>query len=445
MLSVPTSNLSMKSRPAPGSAPRHVMRLCAWAAIFATCMARADDWPQFGGPNRDGVWKETGIMQSFPPDGLKVRWRVPAGDGLSSPIVSGGRVFLCDSEKRKPKAWERVHCYDEKSGKLLWTHTDEVSYPDWALDATALAGPDATPLAAGGKVYALGRMGNFVCLDIRDGAVLWQRDLTEDCGPADSFGTTPSPLLEGNLLILVTGGKPDTCVLAFDKDTGKEVWRALNDKWTYSSPIVIEAGGKRQLIVWTPDAITSLDPATGRIWWRERRTLHGDYTSATPTVWENLLLAGGLMFQLDPDKPAASVLWPEDTIKARRVLSNTTGPLLQGGCVYSHKSQGRLVCLDARAGQQVWEKEKLTVARSGACLHLTPNGDCVWIFTDQGDLIRARLTPKGYEELGRAHVLDPTYPFDGRKLLWSPPAFANRHIFARNGEELVCASLEAEP
>ena len=146
-----------------------------------------------------------------------------------------------------------------------------------------------------------------------------------------------------------------------------------------------------------------------------------------------------------PDKPAASVLWPEDTVKARRTLSNTTGPMLQGGHVYSHKAHGRLVCLDARTGKQVWEKEKVSDPRNGACLHLFPNGDCTWIFTEQGDLIRARLTPKGYEELGRARVVNPTYPFGGRNLLWSPPAFANRHIFARSTKELVCVSLEAEP
>ncbi|MDB6153635.1 MAG: hypothetical protein JWL90_2088 [Chthoniobacteraceae bacterium] len=413
--------------------------------FFSIATLLADDWPQFGGPNRDGVWRETGILETFPTDGLKVRWRVPVGSGLSSPIVSDGRVFLCDSERVKPKAWERVHCYDEKSGKPLWTHTDEVNYPEWAFTPNTETGPDGTPIAAGGKVYAVGRMGNLVCLDLRDGAVLWQRDLTKDCGPADTFGTTPSPLIEGNLLILVTGGKPGTCVLAFDKDSGKEVWRTLNDERTYSSPIVITAGGKRQLIVWTPDAITSLEPATGKTWWRETRTLHGDFAVAAPTVWEGLLLAGGLMFQLDPDKPAASVLWPEDTVKTRRTLSQTSGPLVQDGYVYSHKSQGHLVCLDARTGQQVWEKEKVTDPKGGACIHLIPNGDCTWLFTDQGDLIRVRLSPKGYDELSRAHLLNPTYLFGGRNLLWPLPAFANRHVFARSGEELVCASLAATP
>jgi outer membrane protein assembly factor BamB len=429
----------------PSTALGRVVLFGTGAMLLAADVARAEDWPQSGGSDRDGLWKETGVMHTLPADGLTVVWRVPVGAGLSSPIVIGGRVFLCDSERKKPKAWERVHCYDEKTGKPLWTHTDEVTYPDWAFDAGQEAGPDGTPLAAGGKFYAVGRMGNLVCLDVRDGAVLWQKDLPKDCGTGDTIGTTPSPLIEGRLLIVVPGGKPDSCVIAFDKDTGKEVWRALGDMWTYSSPIVISAGGKRQLIVWTPDAITSLDPVSGKTWWREMRKLQGDFAVAAPVWRDGLLLAGGLMFQLDPDKPAASVLWPEDTVKARRSLSNTTGPVLQDGHVYSHKSYGRLVCLDARTGRQVWEKEKVTDTRNGACLHLIPNGDGTWIYTEQGDLIRARLTPKGYEELGRAHVVNPTYPFAGRKLVWAPPVFANRHLFARSGEELVCASLAAKP
>lgn len=406
----------------------------------------AEDWPQFGGPTRDNVWIETGILQTFPAEGLKVRWRVPVGSGLSSPIVSAGRVFVTDSERQKPKAWERMHCFDEKSGKPLWTHTDEVTYPDWAFEPNMETGPDGTPIAAAGKVYAVGRMGNLVCLDVLNGAVLWQKDLAKDYGPWDVLGTTPSPLIEGQLLILVPGGKPDACVLAFDKDTGKEVWRALKDKWTYSSPAIITAGGKRQLIVWTPDAVTSLDPATGKTWWRQQRPLFaGDYSVAAPLVWEGQLFAAGLMFKLDPDKPAATIIWPEDTPKARRTLSNTSGPLLQGGYLYAHKSHGRLVCLDARTGKQMWEKVNVTDPKNGACIHLIPNGDSVWMQTEQGDLIRAQLSPQGYKELARAHLLNPTYPFGGRNLLWTPPAFANRHIFARSGAELICASLEANP
>ena len=118
-------------------------------------------------------------------------------------------------------------------------------------------------------------------------------------------------------------------------------------------------------------------------------------------------------------------------------------PLIQGDHVYSGRSSGHLVCLNARTGKQVWETDKITDLKNGASIHLTPNGDSVLLYTDKGEVIRAQLAPGGYKEIGRAALLEPTYPFGGRKVVWPPPAYANRHVFARNDKELVCASLEA--
>lgn len=415
------------------------------ALLLPSCMAaQAEDWPQFRGPNRDGVWNDTGVLQTFPADGLKIRWRVPVSGGLSSPIVTEGRVFLCDAETKKPKAWERVHCFDERSGKLLWTHSDEVNYPDWAFDPKTPTGPDSTPVASGGKVYALGKNGHLVCLDVHDGAVFWERDLMKDYGLTEFSGSTPSPVIEGHLLILVLGAKPDASVIALDKVTGKEIWRALDDPWTYSSPIVVTAGGARQLIILTPGAVTSLDPATGRTWWREKRDVRGDFTAACPVAHENLLFAGGIMFQLTAEKPGATVLWPTAlTSYTRRILSQTSIPLIRDGCVFSDKSYGHLVCLEALTGKPLWEHDGITDTVNGAAQQLYPNGDSTLIFTNQGNLVRAQLSPTGYKELSRAHVVTPTYQFAGRKVIWPLPAFANRHIFVRNDEELISASLEA--
>ncbi len=213
---------------------RNLQRLLFAIVLAATSAhpSHATDWPQFRGPTRNGEWLEPGTLQTFPPAGLKILWRAPVGAGLSSPIVSHGRVFLFESELKNPKARERVLCFDQKSGQVLWTHADDVAYPSWAFDSKSPAGPDSTPITADGKIYTLGRAGNVSCLDTNDGSPLWRRDLTEPFGSAESFGTTPSLLLEGNLLILVIGGKPDACVLALDKNSGKEVWRALEDTWT---------------------------------------------------------------------------------------------------------------------------------------------------------------------------------------------------------------------
>jgi outer membrane protein assembly factor BamB len=253
-------------------------------------------------------------------------------------------------------------------------------------------------------------------------------------------------LVEGRLLIALICGKPGACVVAFDKRTGKEIWRALSDPpHAFSSPTVISAGGKRQLILWTPKGVTSLNPVTGKTWWREELVTREDYAVATPVRHGDLLLVSGLMFQLDRDKPAASVLWPETKALSLRVLSHTCMPLILGGRVFAGKIGGRFVCLEARTGRQVWETDKVTPLGNGGTIHLTLNGDSVLIFTDQGNLIRARLDEEGYHELSRVRLIEPDYHFGDRKVVFAPLAFANRHVFARNDEELVCASLAAKP
>ena len=224
---------------------------------------------------------------------------------------------------------------------------------------------------------------------------------------------------------------------------GKRVWRALDDSFTYSSPIILTAGGKKQLIVWTQEAVTSLDPKTGRTWWREQLRTSGDAAVSTPVFSNPWLLIAGMMLKLDPNKPAASMLWPESRSISKRILSNTSTPLLQNDYVFSAKTSGELVCLEARTGNQVWQTNTVTDLKNGSSIHLTPNGDSVLLFTNEGNLIRARLSPDGYHELSRVHLLDPTYPFNGRNVVWPPPAYANRHVFARNDKELICASVAA--
>src|SRR5437773_8200839 len=164
----------------------------------------------------------------------------------------------------------------------------------------------------------------------------------------------------------------------------------------------------------------------------------------TPVFQKNRLLISGLMFELDADRPAAQVLWPETMAPSKRILSNTSTPLLQGDYVFSAKSNGELVCLEASTGKQVWRTTNVTELKFGASIHLTPNGDAVFLFTDEGNLILARLAPDGYHEISRVHLLQPTSFLGTRRFAWIPPVYANGHDFARNDEELVCASLEAK-
>jgi outer membrane protein assembly factor BamB len=434
------NRLEKQFDPSPGAVSLAVFILCCnW-----TIPIPAEDWPQWRGPNRDGVWAESGVLESFPADGLKVRWRRPLGFGWSSPVVSQGRVFVTDAQLARPQAQERVHCFDEATGKSLWTYAYDVAYPDWAFTVGQEMGPSATPIVETGKLYALGGNGHIHCLEALTGRPLWEKRLEKEYKIAE-LSCRASPLIEGDLLILFTGGKPGACVTALEKNSGKEAWRALDESVSNSSPIVITAGGKRQLIVWTGESLTSLAPASGEVYWRHRLVTSNNDAIATPVSQKNLLLISGLMLELQLDAPTASVLWPESRAVSRRVLSNTSTPLLRGDHLFSAKSTGELVCLEARTGKQVWETDKVTSLKSGASIHLTANGDSVLLFTDEGDLIRARLTSQGYQELSRAHLLEPTSPFGGKMLAWVPPAYANRHVFARSDKELICASLAANP
>jgi outer membrane protein assembly factor BamB len=405
--------------------------------------SRADDWPQWRGPNRDGVWNETGILKSFPSPGLKVRWGASIGPGFSSPVVALGRVYLIHSELTPPNAKERVCCFDAVTGKPAWTFSYDVNYPDWAFTPEPGMGPAATPIVCDNKLYTLGDKCDLICFDALKGDVLWKRNLEKEHG-VEQFCFNASPLIEGGLLLLCIGsygGSTPSWVLALDKDSGKEVWKVPNAGLTNSSPIAISAGGKRQVIVWTQKFAMSLDPATGKTYWQEPTNTLAQNAVATPVFHKDLLLISGLMFSLAADKPAASVLWPNTKASSRRVLSNTSTPVILGDYVFSAKMSGEFVCLEARTGKQVWKTDKVTMVRNGTSIHVTPNGDAAFLYTDQGDLIRVRLTSHGYEEISRTRLIEPTYPYAGRKVAWPPPAYSDRHVFARNDKELICVSL----
>ena len=347
-------------------------------------------------------------------------------------------------ELRPPSVKERICCLDERRGKTLWTFAYPVTWPEWAFIQEHSGGPTATPIVEGRRVYMLGGSGTVHCFDARTGKILWEEDLGKKYEIRE-LNCRTSPLIEHDLLILMTGGKPGACVVALDKKTGKEVWKALAESASYSSSIVISAGGKRQLIVWTGESVTSLAPATGETYWREPITTTTNDSIPTPVFENGRLLISGLMLALDQDHLAASVLWPKDKAFSKRILSNTSTPVLHGNYVYSAKTGGALVCLEAATGEQVWGTNSVSLTGNGASIHLTPNGDRMFLFTDQGDLILAQLAPQGYRELSRAHLLAPTSPFGTRKFAWTSPAYANRCVFARNDEELVCASLAAKP
>jgi outer membrane protein assembly factor BamB len=439
--------------------------LALLVAVAYLAPARADDWPQWLGPRRDGVWRESGILERFPEGGPKVRWRTPIGSGYAGPAVAGGRVFVTDRilaagvqnpanpfSRATLKGIERVLCLDKATGRPLWKHEYdcpyEVSYP---------AGPRTTPLVHSDKVYTLGTMGDLLCLDTATGKVLWSKNFPADYhAKVPLWGFAGHPLLDGNQLICLVGGK-GSLVVAFDKDTGKELWRALTaDEQGYCPPTLIQAGSKRQLIIWHPEAVTALDPETGDLYWSQKFRIKANMTIPTPRQAGELLFVssfynGSMMLRLDRDKPAATIVWQGKS--SRETSADTDGlhsvmatPFLKDGYIYGVCSYGQLRCLKADTGKRVWETFAATGGKETrwGTAFLVAQGDRFFLFNEKGDLIIARLTPRGYDEVSRAHILEPTNRMAGRPVVWSHPAFADKCLFARNDKEIVCVSLASE-
>ena len=433
------------------------------AALVAAAVAalRADDWPEVAGKGRLGVWNETGILETFPQAGLKVLWRTPIRAGYAGPAVAEGRVFITDFlETQKPRGTERALALDEKTGKILWTQ-------EWTADYRGISwpvGPRATPTVDGDRVYVLGADGKLLCLNVKTGAIIWKKDFVADYRAdrakwAFDWGFASAPLVDGDRLICLVGGQPDAKVVAFDKMTGKEIWHAISSdtELGVAQPIIITAGGTRQLIVWYPGAVTSLDPATGKTYWDQPYKVGGSMTVAIPQqTGSNLFFTtfydGPMMLALDDKKPGATVVWKgksDSEIQTDGLHAVITTPVVIGDYIYGICSYGQFRCLRVKTGERIWETQAVTKERARwASGVIVRHGDQLFINNDRGELIIVQPSPEGYKEISRTHLIKPTSPPQNRRELvnvnWLYPAYANKHIYARNDEEIISASLAAD-
>ena len=411
---------------------------------------QADDWPQWRGPQRDSVWRETGLMKSFPSPQLKIRWRVPVAPGYSGPTVAAGKVFLTDRVD-EPEQIERVHCFDEMTGRKVWSFQYSCEY-----SIGYKAGPRAAVTIDSGRAYALGAMGHLHCFVADSGKLLWKKDLDKLFSiEMPIWGIAGAPLVVDDLLIVQAGGK-DACVVAFDAATGKKRWSALSDRASYSSLVLVEQAGKNVIVAWTGDSVSGLDPGTGKVHWRypfaPSRMPIG---VATPIISGDQLFVtsfydGSLMLRLPTDRLTVEKVWQRkgaSELKTAALHSIISTPLFLGKHIYGVDSYGELRCLEAASGERVWEDLTATPKARWSTIHFVRNQDRVWMFNERGELIIARLSAKGFQEISRARLLEPTEEQLRRRngVCWAHPAFANRHVYARNDRELVCASLAATP
>ena len=436
--------------------------------LFTHNFAYADDWPQWLGENRDSVWREDGIIEKFPVGGPKLRWKVPIDGGYSSPAIANGKVFVSDwiaeQIEGKPKnlnkgeiprnhnfvrelrpGHERVLCFRESDGKKLWEHkyrADYTSAPTYAI------GPRCIPTVDGESVFTLGAEGDLFCLNVANGKTIWSKSFVDDYQlEIPEWGIAAHPLIDGNKLICVVGGKGTACI-AFDKKTGKEIWRSLDsEKPGYCAPMIYEIAGKRQLIIWHDKSINALDPETGKLFWSVPFESTFAMSIGIPKLSGNRIFAMSFArksaaIDVANDGLSAKVAWTGNARKGIGGVMNM--PIIKDDHIYACGNGGNYICAKLSDGTHVWNTFKAASAERPihwGNVFTIPHKDRYFLANDKGELIIAKLSPKGYDEISRAKLIEPTHQVGSRTLVWSHPSFANRSIYLRNDKELICYSL----
>ncbi len=432
------------------------------------------DWPRWMGPNMDGVWRVDGIVESLPETGPPVKWRQPIGPGYTGPSVSAGRVFVMDRivdksltpeqlrEARKAgqiPGKERVLCLEYSTGNTLWQHEYDcvytIQYP---------SGPRCTPQVDGELVYTLGAMGDLICFQVADGKIVWQKKFSEIAKTGEEpakppfWGYASHPMIDGPRLIVPVGGD-GSAMMAFDKLTGKEIWRNITSSDIAYAPLVFHGeGARRQVIFWHADGIEGLNPETGELFWHikwpEEQQQPGATTSiVTPQIVGDLFyiseyFAGSLVLRLKSDPPGAEEFFRSVTNDPRHETSLNslmTTPVIRDGLVYGLTGDGLMRCNRLENGELVWE-EKAAIGdkpQEFGTLFIVQQGGRFFSLDDHGRLSIISLSEGGMMVHSSCQLIKATQNARGRTVVWSHPAFAGTHIIARNDEEIICFDLSA--
>ena len=404
------------------------------------------------GPNRDNVWRESGIIEKFPADGPRILWRTPIDGGYSGPAVANGRVFITDYvtegnvkvgnfQRDEFTGTERVICLDEATGKEIWKHEYPVKYT-----VSYPSGPRCTPNVEDNRVYTLGSEGHLFCFDAANGKIIWQKNLKSEYKTrAALWGYAAHPLIDGGNLLTLAGGK-GSHIVALNKMTGEEKWKSSTSKEQgYSPPTIIEYAGVRQLILYRPDAISAVNPDDGKEYWSvPYEASNGSIIMSPIVMGEHLYVAGysnkSLLLKLDASKPAVTEIWRNK----RNVISPVNvQPFAIDDVVYGFDQKGVLRAVRIPSGERLWESQEVIGKRPAGSetAFLLKHEDHFWLFNELGELIIAKITPEGYSEIDRAKVIEQSNLAFGREVVWSMPAFANRHAYIRNDNQIICVDL----
>ncbi len=380
------------------------------------------DWPQWRGPNRDGVSTETGLLKTWPASGPAVLWRLPIGTGFSGVAVANGRLVTMDANKGE----EFVICIDAATGKEVWRFKSDAAFGSQFGD-----GPRATPTIDGDMVFTLGGNGMFYAFSLKEGKPVWQHNMREEFkAVVPQHGVASSPIIEDEVIMVNAGGADNHAFIGFNKTTGKLAWASHFDNPDYSAPIAITVDGVRQVVFFTGSSLVSVSPKDGQIFWRYPFPPQF-FNAATPVfVSPNKIFVstggekGAALLEIVTvdGKPSVKLVWES------KILRNEfSSSVLQGNYLYGFDSSAILKCVDVFSQEEKWATRGF---QNGTLI--LADGHLI-VLGERGKVALVEATPTAYKEVASAQVL--------RGRCWTIPALSNGKLYLRNQKELVCVDL----
>lgn len=430
------------------------------------------DWPRWRGPTGQGVAHGAALPEKWPAK-LVPAWTAPLGSGWSSPVVNQGTVFVTDRIDNT----ERILAFDAATGKPLWKRDDPVDFDPHAVGVRHGNGPKSTPAVVAGKVYSLGIAGRLQCLDAVTGDRIWEVNFPSRFGvhqklregrayvngtesvivpigggegaPVPLFGYTGSVLVAGGLVISSVGGEKGGTIMAFDAKTGREVWRALGDEVSYSSPVAAKLAGIEQVVVMTGPEVVGLELETGRKLWQYPFQIQYNESIGTPAVADPYVVVTGdgrpltaLKISKSGDGCSLDVAW-----KNRDLTSYLSSMVIHDGHVYGMNDGGEIGCVRLSDGKTVW----IDGHHGYYCTPLLV-GSKLMCLNERGEMLVAMATPEAFDPLATVALTGDTETAPNRstgrqpsggsgRATWTSPALAGNWLYVRADRQLSAFDL----
>ena len=382
-------------------------------------------WTDFRGPHRDGRYNETAVSSEWPAKGLPLVWRQSIGGGHASFVIANGRAFTIEQRRRQ----EVTAAYDMATGRELWAHGWDGEFQE----SMGGDGPRATPTFHEGRVYSLGAAGELRCLDAATGKRIWSRNiLTDNHGDNLQWGMSNAPLIVDDKVIMLPGGPSGQSVVAYNKVSGEPVWKALDDKQSYTSPMLVTLAGKRQILVVSASRAMGLEVENGSLLWEYPWKTDYDINVAQPILFgpSKIFLSAGYghgaaAFEVVPadGKFQVKELWANNRMK-----NKFTSSVLFEGNVYG-LDEAILACMNAETGELKWKGGRYGYGQVALA------GGNVIVTSEDGEVVLVKATPERHQELARFQAVS------GRT--WNHPAIADGMLLVRNATEMACFRLPA--